>query len=203
MNRKKIGYIGIIGLMVIILIPFGQSATTRHLNVGEYVYINLNVQEGDVIRGDYRTYNSPFIVGIGWNYLGHVETPTNFYTEGWFEIEILSDSGTIVIILMNGDYSYMRNGYIEYTITNPKAEAREREELMRTIIIGVVVVAIISVSVITGFIVYSKKKNRRIEELEQKVSEAPKNLYCTNCGAEKIDLTHAYCTTCGSKSVGA
>ena len=203
MNRKKIGYIGIIGLMVIILIPFGQSATTRHLNVGEYVYINLNVQEGDVIRGDYRTYNSPFIVGIGWNYLGHVETPTNFYTEGWFEIEILSDSGTIVIILMNGDYSYMRNGYIEYTITNPKAEAREREELMRTIIIGVVVVAIISVIVITGFIVYSKKKNRRIEELEQKVSEAPKNLYCTNCGAEKIDLTHAYCTTCGSKIAGA
>ena len=205
MNRKKIGYIGIIGLMIIILIPFGQSATTRHLNVGEYVYINLNAQEGDVIRGDYRTYNSPFIVGIGWNYLGHVETPTNFYTEGWFEIDITSGSGVIVIVLMNGDYSYMRNGYIEYTITNPKAEAREREAVMRTIIIVVVVgtVAIISVSVIAGFIVHSKKKNKRIETFKQKVSEAPKNLYCTNCGAENIDLIHAYCTKCGSKIAGA
>lgn len=200
MNRKKIGYIGVIGLMIIALIPFSQSATTRYLNVSEYVYISLNAQEGDVIRGDYRTYNSPFLVGIGWNYLGQVETFTNFYTEGWFEIEILSGSGVIVVVLMNGDFSYMRNGYIEYTITNPKAEAREREAVMRTIIIGVVVgiVATISVSVIAGFIIHSKKKNKRIETFEQKVNDAPKNIYCTNCGAKNIDLTHAYCTLCGN-----
>ena len=200
MNRKKIGYIGVIGLMIIALIPFSQSATTRYLNVSEYVYISLNAQEGDVIRGDYRTYNSPFLVGIGWNYLGQVETFTNFYTEGWFEIEILSGSGVIVVVLMNGDFSYMRNGYIEYTITNPKAEAREREAVMRTLIIGVVVgiVATISVSVIAGFIIHSKKKNKRIETFEQKVSETPKNIYCTNCGTKNIDLTHAYYTLCGN-----
>ena len=199
--RQKIGYIGIIGLMIIILIPFGQSTTTRHLNVGEYIYINLNAQEGDVIRGDYRTYNSPFIVGIGWNYLGQVETPTNFYTEGWFEIEILSDSGVIVVLLMNGDYYYMRNGYIEYTITNPKAEVREREELMRTIIIGVVVgiVVTVAVCVTAGLVVHSKKKNKRTEELEQKLTEAPKNLYCTNCGVKNIDTTNVFCNHCGSK----
>ena len=69
---------------------------------GEFVEVSLNAQEGDVIRGDYRTYDSPFFVGIGWAYLG--ESPkfdvfTTYYESGWFEIEICSEgSGTIGIV---------------------------------------------------------------------------------------------------------
>jgi phosphotransferase system glucose/maltose/N-acetylglucosamine-specific IIC component len=101
---------------------------------------------------------------------------------------------------MNVDYSFLRSGYIEYTVTNPQAEAREQEAMMIAIIIGIVV-GIISFSVIAGIIVHFKNKNKRIEESEQKLEETPKNVYCSNCGAKNIDITGDYCSKCGSKII--
>ena len=97
MKNKKMVF-GVIVLLMIFLIPFGQCAETKtaHLsNFGDYVGVSLDVIEGDVIRGDYRTYSSSFDVGIGWEYLGVADTFTSYYESGWFEITISSDSGII------------------------------------------------------------------------------------------------------------
>ena len=198
MKNKKMIF-GVIVLLMVFLIPFGQCAKTKYLgSYGEFVEVSLNAQEGDVIRGDYRTYNSPFFVGIGWAYLG--ESPkfdvfTTYYESGWFEIEISSEgSGTIVIILMNADF--WAGGYIEYTITNPTAE----ERLMTTIIIGVVI-GIISVGVIAGIAVHykNKKKKREAEIIQVQEVIKSKSFYCSYCGAENIDITSDFCSKCGSK----
>ena len=157
---KKIGFIAIIGLVAIFLIiPFGRCAETKHLNVANYVNISLNAQEGDVIRGDYRTYSSPFLVGVRWQYLENIVVISVNYESGWFEIEILEDSGVNYITLMNVDFSYLRSGYIEYTITNPKGE----ERLMLTIIIGIVV-GIIGISITVGVCIHYKNKKLKIVE---------------------------------------
>ena len=135
MKNKKIVF-GVIVLLMIFLIPFGQCAETKTAYLGsfsDYVGVNLDVIEGDVVRGDYRTYNSPFLVGIGWEYLGVGDVFTNYYESGWFEITISSGSGVIDIVLMNADL--YDGGYIEYTVSNPKGEARAEEALMTAIII--------------------------------------------------------------------
>ena len=263
MKNKKMMF-GVIVLLMIFLIPFGQCAETktRYLSsFGSYVGISLDVIEGDVIRGDYRTYNSPFDVGIGWEYLGVADAFTSYYESGWFEITISEGSGVIDIVLMNADI-WTTGGYIEYTVSNPKGEAREEEELMTMIIIGVVV-GIISICVIAGIISHFKKKEREgisipveqreyitapkpifssskmsfikteyesnksiqdiannlgmsmmavkkyIDEIKKRKAEIiqvqevikSKSFYCSNCGAENIDITRDYCSKCGSKII--
>ena len=175
-----------------------KCAETKYLSsFGDYIEKNLSVIEGDVIRGDYKTYNSPFYVGISWEYLGVVDVLPNFYESGWFEITISSGSGIITVVLMNSDS--WAGGYIEYTITNPKAEAREQEAVIMLMIIGVVI-AIISVGVIAGIAVHFKNKNRKIEELEQELKEAPKKIYCRECGAEILDKEGTFCSKCGHEN---
>ncbi|MHA1479628.1 MAG: hypothetical protein ACTSPU_15660 [Promethearchaeota archaeon] len=159
MKYKKTIF-GVISLMTIFLIPFGQCAetkTARLSNFGDYVGVSLEVIEGDIVRGDYRTYSSPFLVGVGFEYLGEAQTFTNYYETGWFEITIASGSGIIDIVLMNADL--YDGGYIEYTVSNPKAE----ERLMTTIIIGVVI-GIISIGVIAGIAVHFNNKKRESSE---------------------------------------
>lgn len=174
---KKIGSIAVIGLMMFFLVPFGESAETKYLgNCGDFVGVSLDVIEGDVVRGDYRTYNSPFLVGVGWGYLGVDDTFTSYYESGWFEISISSGSGIIDIVLANVDL--YDGGYIEYTITNPKGEARKEEQLMTTIIIGVVV-GIISICVIAGLVVHFKNEDReiiRVSPAQRKIVQKDKEL---------------------------
>lgn len=157
-NKKMV--FGIIVLLMIFLIPFGQCAETKTKylgSFGSYVGISLDVIEGDVVRGDYRTYDSPFLVGVGWEYLGKFVAIPSYYEVGWFEITINEGSGVIHIVLENVDF--YDGGYIEYTVSNPKGETRKEEELMTTIIIGVVV-GIISICVIAGIAIHFKKKER-------------------------------------------
>jgi Zn finger protein HypA/HybF involved in hydrogenase expression len=98
---------------------------------------------------------------------------------------------------MNSDLH--AGGYIEYTITNPTAEAREQEAVMIAIIIAITT-PIIIVGVIAGIAVPFKNKNRRIKELEQELREAPKNIYCRECGAEFLDKEGTYCSKCGCEN---
>ena len=191
---------GVFVFLMIFLIPFTQCAETKTARLsyfGSYVGVSLEVIEGDVVRGDYRTYNSPFLVGIGYEYLGEAYAFTNYYETGWFEITISSGSGTIVIVLMNADL--YDDGYIEYTVSNPKGEAREEEAMMTTIIIGVVI-AIISIGIIAGIGVHFKNKKEKDEletiQVQEKVKpNIQSSRFCSRCGSATV-YGDIYCSNC-------
>ena len=100
---------------------------------------------------------------------------------------------------MNVDI-WTTGGYIEYTVSNPKAEAREEEAIMMGIIIGVIV-AIIGVFVIVGVAVHYKNKKKRKEAETIQPQEVIKpniqsSKFCPNCGST-IVLGNSYCSNCG------
>ena len=69
-----------------------------------------------------------------------------------------------------------------------------------------VVILIILIGVITGLlvsIVLVKRSKREKREVGTQVQEVikPKSFYCSNCGAENIDITSDYCSKCGSKII--
>ncbi len=70
-----------------------------------------------------------------------------------------------------------------------------------------IVALIITVGVILGCIVLvvilttrSKRKKRENEIQIQEVIKS-KSFYCSNCGAENIDITSDYCSKCGSRII--
>lgn len=140
--------------MSIFVIP--TKASKAYLNPLGFVYKTFSVKEGDVIRGDYETYDSPFLVGVGYEYLGDIVVFSNFYTSGWFEIDISEGSVTLTVTLVNVD---LRSGYIEYTIGKKDGS----EFNFMPIIIGVVVIIVISTVIGLSIHAINKKKQREKE----------------------------------------
>jgi len=165
---KKIGYIAIIGLLFIFLIPIGECASTVYLNPYQFIERSFSVSEGDVIRGDYETYDNPFIVYVCYWYSvdDNWITISTTYTSGWFEIEITGGSGTLKVSITNMDIYYQRSGYLEYTIGK---EGDDELNLM-PIIIGVVI-GVIVICIVIGVGIHYKNKKREIIEIREPVKE--------------------------------
>jgi len=202
---RKLGYIAIITFSLLFLIPIGKCASKVYLSPGQFINKNISVKEGDIVRGDYETYDSSFYVGIGYCYLGDCDVFTTFYTSGWFEIEILSGSGTLSIALTNVD---IYSGYLEYTIG--KEGDDDAPANLMPIIIGGVIIGLVGacIGIGIGISIHSKNKKRRIIE-DEELQESTAN-YCPNCGSKlegafctKCGSTAKYCSNCGSKLEGA
>lgn len=143
--------------MCFFVIP--TRASKVYLNPGGFAYKSFSVKEGYVIRGDYETYDSSFLVGVGYEYLGNIVVFSNFYTSGWFEIEITEGSGTLTVTLVNVDYLSFRSGYLEYTIGIKGGS----EFNFMPIIIGVVIIIVIGTVIGLSIHAINKKKQREKE----------------------------------------
>lgn len=94
-----------------------------------------------------------------YEYLGNIVVFSNFYTSGWFEIEITEGSGTLTVTLVNMDYLSFRSGYLEYTIGIKGGS----EFNFMPIIIGVVVIIVIGTVIGLSIHAINKKKQREKE----------------------------------------
>jgi len=126
--------------------------------------------------------------GLIWHYIKRWQDIT--YLEYTFTLDIYADGLYYVVI-------YNKNVFFGRTL----------EVNIRRIpyfdIIPVIAILMILAGVIIGsvVIVISVKKHKKKREAEIQVQEVikSKSFYCSNCGAENIDITSDYCSKCGSK----
>jgi len=139
----------------------------------------------------------------------------NVYIMEKYQFDLLVDSGGLT-------WDYIKRWqdltYLEYTYTIPYDDEyyvviyNKNVLFGRTVEVDIkvipyfdikpIVALIITIGVITGLVVSivlvikHKKKKREIQEVIK-----PKSFYCSNCGAEYIDITSDFCSKCGSKII--
>ena len=142
----------------------------------------------------------------------------NVYIMEKYQFDLLVDSGGLI-------WDYIKRWqditYLEYKYTIPYDDeyyvviynknvlfGRTVEVNIRRIpyfdIIPVIAILMFLTGAIIGSVVIvisvkkHKKKKREAEPQYQEVIKS-KSFYCSNCGAENIDITSDYCSKCGSK----
>lgn len=73
---------------------------------------------------------------------------------------------------------------------------------VKPIFIGLIIAGLagLVVSIVLPIVLVKRKKKKK-REAETQVQEVikPKSFYCSECGAENIDITRIFCSNCGSK----
>ena len=129
--------------------------------------------------------------GLIWNYIKRWQDIT--YLEYTFTLDIYAD-GLYYVVIYNKNVLFGRT--VEVNI----------RRIPYFDIIPVIAILMILTGVIIGSVVIAisvkkhKKKKRESEPQYQEVIKQ-KSFYCSNCGAENIDITSDYCSKCGSKII--
>ncbi|MBA7530305.1 hypothetical protein ES705_22508 [subsurface metagenome] len=68
-------------------------------------------------------------------------------------------------------------------------------------LISLIAIGVVISSVLVIVLVKRKNKKKREAGIQHQEVIKPKSFYCSNCGAENIDITSDYCSKCGSKII--
>ena len=120
------------------------------------------------------------------------------YIKRWQDITLLEQVYTIpyddeyYVVIYNKNVLFGRTVEVELKIIY----------YIKPIFIGFIIAGLAGLVLgIVLCIVLVKRHKRKKREAEIQVQEVikPKLFYCSNCGAENIDITSDYCSKCGSK----
>ena len=119
---------------------------------------------------------------------------------GNWKIDITEDE-YYYVVLYNKALLTGRTVYIDVSVRNVIfAPAQDWTFIVWLLALGIP--AIISIVIIA--IVLKKHRRKKLTEfIEQEVKrqEAPKVIYCSECGADILDKTRAFCSKCGAKII--
>ncbi len=127
--------------------------------------------------------------GLIWDYIKRWQDIT--YLEYTFTLDVYAD-GLYYVVIYNKNVLFGRT--VEVNI----------RRIPYFDIIPVIAILMFLTGAIIGSVVIvisvkkHKKKKREAEPQYQEVIKS-KSFYCSNCGAENIDITSDYCSNCGSK----
>ncbi len=141
-----------------------------------------------------------FYLFDGYSYTCEYSWENIVYLSGW-EFIVYESGDNCYIILWNRALLTGRDVYVDISIDYYEPYTDTPPDI-RPIIALIVTIGVISgISVLTILLVIKNKKKKR--EVETQVQEVikPKSFYCSNCGAENIDITNDYCSKCGSKII--
>ena len=164
-------------LCLIYIIPNGLCESgNAYLSFYTQKIFIFSVEDGDVIRCEYRTHDSSFQARLHWvyqeDYLGDGLEITGTFVyiynsmggvlepSGWFEIKMKggSDSRFRFGLINTGE-----SGYIEYDIRNLGEEAR----ITLSWVVGIVsVVSVVSVVSLIGITLYLTKRKKKREIID-------------------------------------
>ncbi|MBY8988963.1 MAG: hypothetical protein KGD61_10960 [Candidatus Lokiarchaeota archaeon] len=163
MNKKKYLLLGFI-TTIILFTPFAKADTlvkseTVYLNYSELAENTFPVEIGDIIKVQFTTFSSPFIVGILWYF--HCDGYWDLYTlsvSGYFEIYVYGCEGLIDVVLGNTEEE--NSGYIEYQIWLEEKEEPNSKFDFIPIIFGICIGIIISLIGVIIYILYKRRRDR-------------------------------------------
>ena len=144
------------------------------------IYIMDHVQYAELVSSD----------GLTWHYIKRWQDMT--LLEYTYTLTVYAD-GLFYVVIYNKNALFGR--IVEVDIERiPYFDIRPIVALIITV--GVIVGLVVSIILVKKY----KKKKREVETQVQEVIK-PKSFYCSNCGAENIDITSDYCSKCGSKII--
>ena len=127
--------------------------------------------------------------GLIWDYIKRWQDIT--YLEYTFTLDVYAD-GLYYVVIYNKNVLFGRTVEVELKIIY----------YVKPIFIGFIIAGLAGLVLgIVLCIVLVKRHKRKKREAEIQVQEVikSKSFYCSNCGAENIDITSDYCSKCGSK----